>query len=184
MGVGWDRMAEPDAATPSEPRDFALVQAALGLHQRGDFEWAVVALQTASEVALEQHVARMLEWRELGSLGGAIESLGWTYRFDDGRFKKLWAALTGDSAEKLSREESWWSAYAGHIKLRHDVVHGGATATAQEAERSIEGVLGAINYAQNTMIRIGVELGQLREVGTPGRPRQRLPDHDRQDESE
>jgi hypothetical protein len=100
--------------------------------------------------------------------------LVWTYRFDDGRFKKLWAALTGDSAEKLSREESWWSAYAGHIKLRHDVVHGGATATAQQAERSIEGVLGAINYGQNTMVRIGVELGHLREVGTPGRPRQRL----------
>jgi hypothetical protein len=73
MGVGCDRMAERDAATPSEPRDFALVQAAFGLYERGDFEWAVVALQTASEVALEQHVARMLEWRELGSLGGAIE---------------------------------------------------------------------------------------------------------------
>jgi hypothetical protein len=165
-------MAEQDPATPPDPRDLVLIQSALGMYERGEFEWAVVALQTAAEVILEQEVARMLAWRKLGSLGDAIgDVLVRNYRFTDGRFKALWAALTGDTSEKLAREQGWWNGYMTHVRLRDQIVHRGARASAHDAEQSLEAALGAISYVQNTSIRIGVELGQLREVGTAGRPR-------------
>jgi hypothetical protein len=87
--------------------------------ERGEFEWAVGALQTAVEVVVEQQVAKMLEWRELGSLGDAIgDVLVRSYRFTDGRFKALWAALTGDTPEILAHEQRWWSGYMEHVRLR------------------------------------------------------------------
>jgi hypothetical protein len=175
-------MAEQHPSTPTDPRDFVLIQSAFGMYERGEFEWAVVALQTAVEVVVEQRVAQMLEWRELGSLGDAIgDVLVRNYRFTDGRFKALWAALTGDTPETLAREQGWWSGYMEHVRLRDQIVHRGATASERNAEQSMEAALGAISYVQNTSIRIGVELGQLRELGTAGRPRQHLPDHDRRD---
>ena len=76
---GDDRRPSPDRVTDltrdrsdplglDDPRHFDLLESALLLLVEGRHDFAVIGLQTALEIYLELEVARLLEWRRLGSL--------------------------------------------------------------------------------------------------------------------
>jgi hypothetical protein len=124
----------------------------------------VISLQTALEVYLELEVARLLEWRRLGSLGQVIyDRLVPSYTFTDSRLQALWFALTGDNIQTIKKTEEWWAGYALHIKLRHSIVHRGHKATKEEADGSVKATLGAMQYVQTTTHGVGVDLGRIWE---------------------
>src|SRR4051794_31504958 len=97
-----------------DPRHFELLTSAMQLLEDGNYDFAVISVQTALEVYLELEVARLLSWRRLGSLGMAIyDTLVRNYVFTDGRLQALWYALTGDDIGKIKKEQGWWAHYPG-----------------------------------------------------------------------
>ncbi len=168
-----------DDVPPSSPRDFELIRTALSFYEDERFDFAVVALHSATEIYFEERISTLIQWRELGSLGDVIlDVLVRNYRLTDGRAQALWQALTGARIGTV-KHQSWWDGYVLNGKLRDQVVHRGGTPSKNEVEGCIEGSLGSLDYMNRTTIRIGKELGAIHEVGTP-RPRlRRLPVHDR-----
>jgi hypothetical protein len=104
------------------------------------------------------------------------------YTFKDHRLRALWYALTGDDFRIKSWRNRlpWWRDYQTHLELRHQIVHRGATATPDDAERSAVAVARSMQYIQETTTRTGVDLGRMWEVGTERPPTYDLPAHDRE----
>lgn len=172
--------ADPsDVLGLDRPRHFELLRSAVDLARKGQYDFAVIGSQTALEVYLELEVARLLEWRRLGSLGPAIlDTLVRSYTFADGRLQVLWHALTGDDMRKIKAQD-WWRGYPAHLDLRHSIVHRGHAATEDEAKRSLDTAMGAMEYIQAATYRVGVDLGRIWEVGVERPPWHDLPAHDR-----
>jgi hypothetical protein len=168
---------------PEGPRHFELLVTAFRLMDDGRHDFAVIGAQSAQEIYLELEIARLLEWRRLGSLGTEIAgTLVRQYTLIDGRLRALWYALTGDDfRDKPFRNTlGWWTDYAKHLDLRHRIVHRGATSTRDDAERSLKAVAQALQYIQETTVRVGVDLGRIWDVGTERPPSHDLPAHDRE----
>ena len=89
-----------------DPRHFELLTSAMRLYAAGRHDFAVISAQTALEIYLELEVARLLEWRRLGSLGMAsYDTLVRNYTFTDGRLRALWYHREADDAA-LARKTS------------------------------------------------------------------------------
>jgi len=162
-----------------DPRHFELIRSAADLAGEGRYDFAVISSQTALEVYLELEVARLLSWRRLGTLGPAIlDTLVPSYTFVDSRLQALWYALKGDDMRAVKAQD-WWRNYPAHLALRNSIVHGGHTATADEADRSLETAMKAMAYIQEVTLRVGVDLGRIWETGAEKPPWHELPAHDR-----
>jgi hypothetical protein len=162
-----------------DPRHFELLTSAMHLLDEGRYDFAVLSLQTALEIYLERQIARLLEWRRLGSLGQVIYvSLVRNYWFPDRRLQALWCGLTGDDIKAINTQ-GWWAGYCLHRKLRNSIVHRGHKASKAETEASVRTTLAAMEYIQSTTYRVGVDLGRIWEDGKEEPPWHDLPAHDR-----
>jgi hypothetical protein len=161
------READGQAGTPESPRDFELLTIAGEFIHAKRFDYAVIAVQTAVEIYVEQRLAMILEWRNLGPLGEVITRtlLRPPYNLRDDRSRTLWTSLTRD---EIQRHE-WWQRYTKHVDRRNAVVHRGKHVSEDEASESFQAAFALMSHVNHTTIATGVRLGTLAEVGTPYR---------------
>ncbi len=104
------------------------------------FAASVIIAQTACEVAAQRAVEFLIDARNLGSLGEAIECYVSKYSFtDDRRLQAMWTSLTSDAIQHAA----FWARYKTHVKRRNSAAHRGLDEDGQQmtkakAEDSIE----------------------------------------------
>ncbi len=103
------------------------------------FAASVIIAQTACEVAAQRAVEFLIDARNLGSLGEAIEGYVSKYSFTDDRLQAMWTSLTGDAIQYAA----FWARYKTHVKRRNSAAHRGLDEDGQQmtkakAEDSIE----------------------------------------------
>ena len=126
-----------------EPRHFALLRTARDLLDRGDYQFTVVAAQTACEVYVEVALSELLRRRpEFGPLGEVIPDLLTSYSLMDGRGRRVFAALTGHRVS----DADFWPNYRLHVERRNRVVHRGDPVTRDEAFGSLGAVESLFAY--------------------------------------
>jgi hypothetical protein len=112
------------------PWSLQLIARAGELAGQGQHQFAIVLAHAACEWATEDALNRLLRYKSLDD--GLIESILAPYTttsLADGRIRRLFEELTGDSPQK----SSWWQAWDASRKVRHRVAHQGATVTPQQA---------------------------------------------------
>lgn len=109
-----------------------LLTLARSLIDGGECEVGIVVVHMACEVATERSLSDAFTARGLDYLKGwATKSLG--YNLANDRVRDLYAALTDDAVEQTS----FWRDFKKSSVLRNKLVHGGASATGDDAEDSI-----------------------------------------------
>ena len=110
--------------------------------QDGNYEFAVIAAQTAAELYMEHALSEMLRRQQLGSIGEIIPALLSGFSMRDKRGQLVWNALTSEEIQR----QSFWREYVAHVDRRNGIVHRGQSADENEARRSIEAVHHFVNY--------------------------------------
>jgi hypothetical protein len=130
---GIEPRSEPSPPPPPPPYR-RLLNKAKALNGAGEYEYAVVAAQTACEVAIGDAMRSQLA-RQSSTLLQAVTDLigGGRWAMTDKRVQGVWAGLTGDGFRQLD----FWPAYDQHTGRRHKIVHAGGTVTEDEAAASI-----------------------------------------------
>jgi hypothetical protein len=150
---------------PSEnPRESELILIAAEFIEAKRFDYATIAIQTAVEIYVERCVLQILDWRELGPLGEVITDklLSGPYHFKDDRFKAVWRSLTRDEIQR----QDWWANYLKHVERRNRIVHSGTHVSSQEAGASMLAAISLMSYVNDMMVKTGLRLGKLAEIGT------------------
>lgn len=120
------------------PRHVELGHRAHKLFDGDEYEYAVVAAQTACERLVFDGINELLEAQ--GESPAADFARLWFERssrtpsLKDDRLQELWTLLTGDKVQ----EQDWWHAYSEHLVRRHGVVHRGTEPTEAEADESLK----------------------------------------------
>lgn len=122
----------------------AILSAAEGWIAQGEFDVAIVFLQTACEILTEQVFDTIMKKMEVGWLKEHIDDLPPNYNIGNERVRKLYVALTDDKIE----EQPFWGDFEQHVTLRHELVHGTRRATREEAERSLASVSAVISHLE------------------------------------
>lgn len=100
----------------------------------GEFDYAIVAAQTACEIAIARAMRRLVA-AQAAHLQTNIEALlVGRYSLSDKRVSSLWDSLAVDSI----RSEAFWEPYVEHRARRNAIVHQGTTYALAEAKSSIQ----------------------------------------------
>lgn len=124
------------------------------LHEAGVHEAAVVAAQSACEVACEWAIARLLLRRGAGYLHKCLDEMVGSYNLT-GRVCHLYVALSGDRVQ----DQPFWAKLTECVKLRNRVVHDGQTVSAEWAARHLE-------VAQHVIRHLEQRCGEMRLPGS------------------
>ncbi|HEX6535614.1 MAG TPA: hypothetical protein VF041_13540 [Gemmatimonadaceae bacterium] len=118
-----------------DPRDFPfhLLDKAGQLHERGFHEAAIVTAQSACELACERAIERSLDRRGASYLHHCLHDLLPSFNLASHRTRDVYTTLAGDHIER----ESYWCDYTRLAKLRHAIVHGGASVGAETTARCL-----------------------------------------------
>ncbi len=96
------------------------------------FAASVIIAQTACEVAAQRAIGFLIDARNLGSLGEAINGYVSNYSFRDERLKALWTSLTGD----IIQAAEFWPRYATHVRRRNAAAHRGLDEDGQQMTKA------------------------------------------------
>jgi hypothetical protein len=121
-----------------------LLERARLLHERRDWDLAIVVAQTAFEVLAAQVISRRLEARDVGGLRAHLTSHIRTYALLDDRTQKLWHELTEDTI----KQAGCWAQYRDHVGRRHAVVHQGVDVSEADSTASLAAVQAMIAHVQ------------------------------------
>jgi hypothetical protein len=123
----------PTSLPWADPRHFELLFSARQMLSAGQYEFAIIAAQSAIEVYIEGALTRLLTL--YGELGAAVSKTLSRYALRDRQSCAVFEALTGWSAARNDLP-----AYHEHVHRRNGVIHRGDTATADEAGASVDTV--------------------------------------------
>jgi HEPN domain-containing protein len=123
-----------------------ILNAAKGFRDRGDYDVAVILAQTACEVLAEQTFEKL--FRDDGTSAADRKLL-------EPKAKNLAAPRTRALYTLLSKDriqqQPFWQDYRDHANLRHKIVHAGASATKQEADKSLRVADRLINHVRSVV---------------------------------
>ena len=126
------------------PYHKVLLQSARRWIAESEFNVAIIVSQMAREVLTEQIFDTIMQKKNVTWLKEPIDDLLPNYNIGNYKVRKLYVALTEDSIQ----EQSFWSDFKQHIKLRNDVVHSARRATKEEAERSLTSVSAVVGHLE------------------------------------
>jgi hypothetical protein len=109
-------------------------------HQQ--YQFAVVLVQAACELATEQNLIALMQLRGTDFLTESILESTDVTSLATKRLRKLFIALSGDNPA----EAKWWARWLEARELRHRVAHAGAIMTSEQAARCIDS---AAEYIQH-----------------------------------
>lgn len=133
---------------PIPPYHRQLLESAARFKEQGDYAIAVVVAQTAAELATELAVTTFLNARGAKDIAEPIDDLLPTYNLDNRKVRKLYVVLSGDG--KITTMP-FWTAFTTQARLRHKIVHKGATATDADAGASIKAVTDLIVHIEEAL---------------------------------
>ena len=98
-------------------------------------EIAVILAQMACEIACELAFTAVIAQKEVSGLQTTVDVLLPNYNLgsDNPRVRKAYVALSGDRITS----QPYWDDFKAHVRRRNRIVHGGARATPEEAEKSV-----------------------------------------------
>ena len=88
--------------------------------------------------------------RKTEALGDAVLKFVTTVSLGDGRLRRVFTALTGDNPA----DTTWWADWTKSRGLRHDVAHGGASVTPEQATLAIDSAAAYIAHLSNVVERV------------------------------
>src|SRR5262245_55523265 len=132
---GYVKAATEQAMSSSAPFPYDLLLLAGQLAGESRYQLAVIVAQTACEVLAARVLGALMTKSGLGpGLKRWIdECKGRNSNLGNPAVRTLYQALSGDRIDT----QPFWEKYKAHTKLRNRIVHGGATATQQEAQASL-----------------------------------------------
>jgi hypothetical protein len=119
-----------------------LLDAAKQLNADGHHAAAIVTAQTACEVCTAVVFTAVLRAKGVVSLTDPLRNLISSYSLANDKVRDLYVALSGDRIQ----DKPFWSDFKAHAKLRMNIVHGGHSATAEDADKSIATVEKVIDH--------------------------------------
>ena len=125
-----------------EQRYKFLLDTARELRDQGHPEAAIVTAQTACEVCTAVVFTAVLRAKGVVSLTDPLRNLISSYSLANDKVRDLYVALAGDRIQ----DKPFWSDFKAHAKLRTNIVHGGHSATAEDADKSIATVEKVIDH--------------------------------------
>ncbi|HEV2292270.1 MAG TPA: hypothetical protein VGR35_00345 [Tepidisphaeraceae bacterium] len=106
---------------------------ARGYFDAGDLDHAVIAAQTASELAVRRALTAIYGRRGIGDLDGALNRLLGKSNITNPKVQAYFAALSGDRAT----QKPFWNALLASAEKRNAIVHRGEVATEADAQNAI-----------------------------------------------
>lgn len=131
-----------DAIYESTPYHQRLIEQARRWIKAGEFNVAIVVLQTAAEIKTEQVFDAILSEKRLTELKKPISELTASYNLGNDKVRNLYVALTGDKVQG----RDFWHDFKLHGQVRRRVVHGKYKATSQEAQTSLTAVKDLVTH--------------------------------------
>jgi hypothetical protein len=127
-------IASSGALQPILPPYIEVFDAAQRLFNKGEFEAAVIISQTACEVLGADVLARLARKKAIEYLNPWIRRvLRRSGDFNNNSVRKLYETLSGDSIQS----QPFWIGYEHHVRIRHEIVHGGRRLSKQEGQDSL-----------------------------------------------
>jgi hypothetical protein len=125
--------------------------------ERGPYQFAVVMAHAACDLATEAAVSQLLGARHADDdlKEYILGTLTKGFALDNGRARQLYGRLSGDypagHKEIGCIRAAWWDKWETSRTLRHHIVHGGQSATSDQAKESVAAATDYVIHIANVV---------------------------------